>query len=65
MDKHFKEFLAIGPEAYCQKRHFHCCDLCQKTNCDDNTNPLVARIKELERSIASNSSEIMERIYGK
>jgi len=50
-------FTGIGASAYCRKYGFQCCNMCEREECGDNTNPLVAKIKSLAAAIEAAKGE--------
>lgn len=54
-------FLSMLSEGYsiseiCRKTFFQACNICERIECGDNTNPLVTRIKELEAALKASGA---------
>ena len=63
MDK-FTEILLSGAKIseICRRTCLQACNLCEREDCCDNTNPLIKRIKELENMIEKHLNKISDII---
>ena len=47
----FFRILSDPISTTCRRTHMQICHLCEREDCCDNTNPLVVKIKKLEKEI--------------
>lgn len=51
MNDKIYEFLMTPFSVTCKRTGVQCCHICEREDCGDNDNPLVTKIKKLEKEI--------------
>jgi hypothetical protein len=60
MNEEMYNFLLTPISQTCRTTGFQCCQLCERIECCDNTNPLVDEIKKLRKEVTEKDRQIKD-----